>query len=269
MSGCTNPVIDEFAMAARWLDHHHRHNNKSTNYNIVAPSVYDQLEEYWEDLADELAAQQSRIPSGGGLDGLAMEGGGGGEEEDIGGELYRKSREAAMRRKLLFDCVNEVLGRMARAMVKKAVAMEPCEYYCSQRSRGNGYYCQEELRKGESDGVVSVWRVIEEMEGGEGAMASSKSSSSMMMMMDRRNRKKQKEVVGDSEDLLLLMVMMMIRKSEGHHGHGHDSDDGDGDDGDEMVAIVAGQVEAEMLDSIVQDLLTTNTRNPSSFFHPP
>ena len=143
-------------MAAWWLDHHH-HNNKSANYNIVPPSVYDQLEEYWEDVADELAAQQSRISTrGSGVHGSAMEeeeGGGGCRDIDIGGELYRKSRESAMRRKLLFDCVNEVLGRMVRALVKKAVAMEPYDY-CSNRSRNNGYSYQ--------DDVVSVWRVIEE-----------------------------------------------------------------------------------------------------------
>ncbi|MCO5581232.1 hypothetical protein L7F22_035110 [Adiantum nelumboides] len=54
----------------------------------IGLSVYEELEEHWDALEEEESCVEDR---------------------DMGGELYRKSQQAAMRRRLLFDCMNEIL----------------------------------------------------------------------------------------------------------------------------------------------------------------
>ncbi|KAI5056503.1 hypothetical protein GOP47_0028321 [Adiantum capillus-veneris] len=56
----------------------------------MGQGVYEELEEQWDVLDED--------------DGCI-------EDRDMGGELYRKSQQAAMRRRLLFDCVDEILER--------------------------------------------------------------------------------------------------------------------------------------------------------------
>jgi hypothetical protein len=233
--------IDEFAMAARWLEqqhqqHHHRHRHRIEDHSdraIVGAQVYEELERYWEDVADQqLAAEQE-----------------GRYGRDMGGELYRKSREMAMRRRLLFDCVNQVLRGMVGALVKEAIAIEPAGYGRSSSSREN---TRRWRRSREWGDAVSVWRRIE-------AMASSTDQKIINKQAMQKQSKKKKEAEeqeereGAMEELLHLLMAMDMKQEE---GLGDGDGDGEEDEGDEVVAMVAGAVEGEILDSIVYDLLT-------------